>query len=71
MGVLIVYDGAHLTVGASSEGGCPCEPCESMNLVGDVSLTVSHTDASGNEEQVLEVHRLDRISFTCRLHSRK
>ena len=53
MGVLIVYDGAHLTLGASSE--CSCEPCESMNLVGDVGLTVSHTDASGNEEQILEV----------------
>lgn len=46
MGLLIVYDGAHLTLGASSE---------SMNLVGDVGLTVSHIDASGNEEQILEV----------------
>ena len=53
MGVLIVYDGAHLTLGEPGE--CACETGESMNLVGDLGLTVSHTGASGNEEKIMEV----------------
>lgn len=48
MGIVIIHDGARVTLGCS-------DACESMDLVGDVGLNISRTDASGCVEDIMEV----------------